>query len=117
MSLLRQCCHWHSQQLVLWQVEVQSVEAGRHEGNLLYLLHVYCDSLSRLLEKHAFQSFGKYEHLTCPPTLTPELSPDPWPSFQPPLHSLASFLPPPLQRKLLLLSFCEASPHLHTLTA
>ncbi len=46
--------------LVLWQVEVHRVEAGRSEGNLLYLLHVYCDSLSRLLEKHGFRGFGKY---------------------------------------------------------
>ncbi|KAL0039591.1 hypothetical protein WJX77_002835 [Trebouxia sp. C0004] len=41
------------------QVEVHRVEAGRSEGNLLYLLHVYCDSLSRLLEKHGFRGFGK----------------------------------------------------------
>ena len=46
--------------LVLWQVEVHRVEAGRSEGNLLYLLHVYCDTLSRLLEKHGFTGFGKY---------------------------------------------------------
>ena len=42
------------------QVEVHRVEAERNEGNLLYLLHVYCDSLSRLLEKHGFRGFGKY---------------------------------------------------------
>ena len=41
------------------QVEVRRVEAGRNEGNLLYLLHVYCDSISRLLERHGFQGFGK----------------------------------------------------------
>ncbi|DBB17253.1 TPA: hypothetical protein ACH3X3_014305 [Trebouxia sp. C0006] len=41
------------------QVEVHRVEAGRSEGNLLYLLHVYCDTLSRLLEKHGFTGFGK----------------------------------------------------------
>ncbi len=53
--------------LILWQVEVHRVEAGRSEGNLLYLLHVYCDSLSRLLEKHGFTGFGKYAlpHLLC----------------------------------------------------
>ncbi len=53
--------------LVLWQVEVHRVEAGRSEGNLLYLLHVYCDTLSRLLEKHGFTGFGKYapSHLLC----------------------------------------------------
>lgn len=53
--------------LVLWQVEVHRVEAGRSEGNLLYLLHVYCDTLSRLLEKHGFTGFGKYvlPHLLC----------------------------------------------------
>lgn len=53
-------CKVTANRLVLWQVEVQRVEADRHEGNLLYLLHVYCDTLSRLLEKHGFQSFGKY---------------------------------------------------------
>ena len=36
------------------------MEGGRSEGNLLYLLHVYCDTLSRLLEKHGFTGFGKY---------------------------------------------------------
>ncbi len=53
--------------LVLWQVEVHRVEAGRSEGNLLYLLHVYCDTLSRLLEKHGFTGFGKYAlpHMLC----------------------------------------------------
>ena len=53
---------WQTASLVslYWQVEVRQVEAGRNEGNLLYLLHVYCDSLSRLLEKHGFQGFGKY---------------------------------------------------------
>ena len=59
---------------MLWQVEVQRVEAGRHEGNLLYLLHIYCDSLSRLLEKHGFQSFGKYERTV--PCLLHSLLPD-----------------------------------------
>ena len=53
--------------LVLWQVEVHRVEAGKSEGNLLYLLHVYCDTLSRLLEKHGFTGFGKYAlpHMLC----------------------------------------------------
>lgn len=59
---------------VLWQVEVQRVEAGRHEGNLLYLLHVYCDTLSRLLEKHGFQSFGKYGTHTPAMAAIPALS-------------------------------------------
>ena len=45
--------------VLLWQVEVRQVDAGRSEGNLLYLLHVYCDDLSRLLEKHNFRGFGK----------------------------------------------------------
>ena len=36
------------------------MEAGRNDGNLLYLLHLYCDSISRLLEKEGFQGFGKY---------------------------------------------------------
>ena len=44
---------------MVWQVEVHQVDAGRSEGNLLYLLHVYCDDLSRLLEKHGFRGFGK----------------------------------------------------------
>ena len=41
------------------QVQVQCVEVARNEGNLLYLLHVYCDSVSRMLEKHGFKGFGK----------------------------------------------------------
>lgn len=44
---------------VVRQVEVHRVEAARSEGNLLYLLHVYCDTLSRLLEQHGFTGFGK----------------------------------------------------------
>lgn len=85
---------------MLWQVEVQSIEAGRHEGNLLYLLHVYCDSLSRLLEKHGFQSFGKYERtFAMPPCTQPShvLAPRPTPSpFVAPLETLlcCSEVPP-----------------------
>lgn len=45
--------------LCCMQVQVQCVEVARNEGNLLYLLHVYCDSVSRMLEKHGFKGFGK----------------------------------------------------------